>query len=163
MKYVIDIPNNTLQICLITENTKDHHPYIERKQVEDLTPYAKPDEDEIRRKAHEEAWEFARTVKRMSIADCGKCFETYTGIFDLNYSEAKAKYDAWRKQKDEIRMGDEVIYNSHIKGIVLMPETEEKYGTILTGDFITVSHDELKKTGRHFPEVAELLKNIREE
>ena len=86
-------------------------------------------------------------------------------MHNTTYSESKTKYDAWKKQKDEIRVGDEVIYDSRTKAIVLVPETEERYGTILTSEFDTIFHvlnDDLEKTGRHFPEVAELLKKMRD-
>ena len=70
---------------------------------------------------------------------------------------------AWSKQN--IRKGDEVIYNSRTKAIVLTPETKERYGTILTSEFdtIVVSHDDLEKTGRHFSDIEELLKKMRGE
>lgn len=69
-----------------------------------------------------------------------------------------------REMFTEIRVGDEVIYNSRTRAVVLEPETEKKYGEIFTseGSTIIVSHDDLEKTGRHFDEVEELLKKMRE-
>ena len=73
------------------------------------------------------------------------------------------KYEEWRNRN--IRVGDEVIYNSRTKAIVLIPETKEEYGIILTDEFATivVSHDDLKKTGRYFDDIAELLKKMKGE
>ena len=38
-KYIIELPENTHWIQWIMEGTKDHHPYMDYKQVEDLIPY----------------------------------------------------------------------------------------------------------------------------
>ena len=38
-KYIIELPENTHWIQWIMEGTKDHHPYMDYKQVKDLTPY----------------------------------------------------------------------------------------------------------------------------
>ena len=113
------------------------------------------------------AWEFAMTCLKMDGADFYKCFgcSMVDCLTELSYHEAKAKFDAWKKEK-KILVGDEVIYNSRTRAVVLKPETKERYGTILaTSELATISasHDDLEKTGRHFPEVAQLLKKMREE
>ena len=66
--------------------------------------------------------------------------------------------------KDEFRIGDEVIYDSKI-GVLLATETQHGYAKIFTPHFpytYNVTHGELLKTGRHFDEVEELLKKIKE-
>ena len=57
-KYIIELPENTHWIQWIMESTKDHHPYMDYKQVEDLTPYTEPDMEQVRK----EAWEAARKI-----------------------------------------------------------------------------------------------------
>lgn len=64
------------------------------------------DEDEIRQKAHEEAWELFGVIADMDYDDYEHCFgedcEDWK-IYKLSYQEAKAKYDAWmadKKQKE---------------------------------------------------------------
>ena len=80
----------------------------------------------------------------------------------LTYSKAKAKYEAWKKQKDGLRVGDEVIYhrNKYIVGYVGEDEVYHLVDqcwirVVVQGDY------QLTKTGRHFSEVAELLKKMR--
>ena len=113
-KYVIEIPDNTHWIQWIIEGTKDHHPYMDWKLVEDLTPYTEPDEQEIRQKVEQEVWELAKEIVNMEYEDFSKCFDVTDDYWEVNimdimsYSEAKTKYEEWRKRKDEIRVGDEV-------------------------------------------------------
>ena len=170
MKYIIDVPDGTKWIEAYY--TVDYLRYQgDTIMVDSLIPYTEPDREAV----ENEVWEFARRI--ICPSDCcedsiSKYTEEFLGIpshkaraifKDLSYQEAKAKYEAWSKQN--IHEGDEVMYNSRTRAVVLKPETEEKYGTILTSEFATiaVSHDDLEKTGRHFPEVEELLKKMREE
>ena len=160
MKYIIEIPDD--RICDFVGSTHLLMPYTmaghngHHDTGLKLTPYTEPD----RKAIEDEVWSFSWKMFNM---DIGK----YAEIFGDNgcpsdYREAKTKYEAWSKQN--IREGDEVIYNSRTRAVVLKPETKEKYGTILTSEFATiaVSHDDLEKTGRRFPEVAELLKKMRD-
>lgn len=52
-KYIIELPENTHWIQWIMESTKDHHPYMDYKQAEDLTPYTESNLDAIRNEAYE--------------------------------------------------------------------------------------------------------------
>lgn len=165
-KYTIDIPDDTTSIR--AERVRDYITFYKEIPMDKLTPYTEPDEDEIRQKVEQEVWELARTVRRMSISDWGKCFELYTlaGIFDLNYSEAKAKYEEWQKQKDEIRVGDEIVVCDETAVVLWLNEYGNVGGYVysdgkayINGAGIT----SFTKTGRHFSEVAELLKKMKEE
>lgn len=159
-KYIVDLPDaytsksallgDVLSIPIILEGGKRYGIPTGIK----LESCTEPDEDEIRQKVENEVWELHKNIM----------YDTkYKGGLEPTYQEAKAKYEAWSKQN--IRKGDEVIYNSRTKAIVLIPETKERYGTILTSEFdtIVVSHDELEKTGRHFEDVFELLKKMEED
>jgi len=161
-KYVIEIPDERVgdfvgSTHLLMPYTMAGHMGHHDTGLE-LTPYIEP----VGKAIEDRVWELARIISTMEYEDFKSCFacDVY-GL--LSYQEAKAKYDAWLKQN--IREGDEVIYNSRTKAIVLIPETKERYSTILTSEFATicVSHDDLEKTGRHFKNVAELLKKIKEE
>ena len=52
-KYIIELPENTHWIQWLMEGTKDHHPYMDFKQVEDLTPYT---ESEAYQSGYEEGY-----------------------------------------------------------------------------------------------------------
>lgn len=56
----------------------------------------------------------------------------------------------WTAKDDEIKVGDEVIYNEH-KFIVFATETEECYASLfdVNGRHASASQRECKKTGRH--------------
>lgn len=55
-KYIIELPENTHWIQWLMEGIEDHHPYIDFKSVEDLTPYTEPDLEQVRKEAKEEGY-----------------------------------------------------------------------------------------------------------
>ncbi len=86
-------------------------------------------------------------------------------ITDNTAAEAKAKIDAWgqkEQQGNEIKVGDEVIYHGE-KTVILW----------VYGDYIKIMYsngatncthpDSVTKTGRHFDQIAEVLKQMRGE
>lgn len=153
-----------------------------------LTPYTEPDlnplVDEAVETIENEVWEFASSI--ICPSDCGikdsihkDCKEIFgldswelRGIFtNYSYQEAKAKHEAWLKQKEEIRVGDEVTIemafgnglDNNMKAVALDQTATGEEWCVLTENGCVETHDEedLYKTGRHFPEVAELLKKMR--
>ena len=164
MKYIIDIPDNTHWIQWIMEGTKDHHPYMDWIDVKDLRFYTEHD----RKAIEDEVWEFARGLLNYTDDD----WEVITNmlLLDIPYQEAKAKYEAWLKQKDEIHVGDEVIptdtqYDPMIVTRIWMDDhSRDCLDTLgLDGCICSFLTSNVKKTGRHFPEVAELLEKMRGE
>lgn len=177
-KYVIEIPEDRI---------KDGKLYL-MAEVESVvptriqtgiktTPYTEPDEQEIIDKAHEEAWEFMGKIECMT---CGEVHDVF-GIDEdnsawlcnqLSYSDAKARYDQWKAEHEQIRVGDEVGYfgvadndgNVCYEGVVIEINNDtcrvlEKDGSTYELNKTLIRH----KTNRHFPEVAELLEKMREE
>ena len=151
MKYIIDIP---------TELAEATARYWNETTDMTLVPYTEPD----RKTIEDEVWEFVNDAFwSMTQEDIDEC---YDGWFPKSYQEAKAKYEAWKKQKDKIRVGDEVKDHEDIKAVVLDICMDGEVYTVYTEN--RICEDWLKdegfvKTGRHFPEVAELLKKMREE
>lgn len=136
------------------------------------TPFT--DTEEAENKAYNrglnDAWDAARKlVHRIN----GGYTETEKKIiFDtstsdsilLNYTatEAIAKIKAYedkQKQDAEIKVGDEVIVDDGVRAIVI----GKSYGLYLAiaVDFSLHEAKEYKKTGRHFPQIAEVLKEMR--
>ena len=123
-----------------------------------MTPCTEPDEDEIRQKVEHEVWEFVRKMISTSeneVSEMWGCATNFGEVMhNTTYSEAKAKYESWRKQRAEIHVGDEVIYHGD-KYVVCYIEANEVYHIIdrnwtkevVQGDY------QLFKTGRHFPEM----------
>ena len=177
MKYIIDVPDGTKWIEAYY--TVDYLRYQgDTIMVDSLIPYTEPDRKAIE-DAQEKAWELASAIVCPSDCNVGSiqkhCKEIFgvdtweiRGIFTNNtYQEAKAKYVAWRKKKDEIRVGDEVEYQPNkAKGIVIKCHVPDVFAgidkyAVFTGDCVEYCPIEwLTKTGRSFSEVAELLKKM---
>ena len=166
MKYIIDVPD--------TEGHYDNEYEMVTMRVHygstivDISMDAKPYTEPNRKAIEDEVWEFVRTVTDMTEAQRIQCFGSATCDLDdyLTYQEAKSKYEAWKKwkkQKDEIHVGDEVNpINGTWRGVVVNVDNGDL--TIMGSRGISSNGYESKyfsKTGRHFPEVAELLRKMR--
>ena len=121
--------------------------------------------DTAYQKGLEDAWKAARKI----VCDEGIDMNTLCTIFrrgcsdsiirDYPASEAIAKLKAYEeKQNDKIEVGDEVIYNGTTKCIVVRPEDDERYASLIDSDgtHYSADHRECKKTGRHF-DIASIL------
>lgn len=130
-----------------------------------LTPYTDPD----RKAIEDEVWELVKVIEKMEYDDYEKCFSNYGGheaFFDRPYREAKAKYDAWKKSKEEVHVGDEVKIANTIGVVTRVPEYDEQRvhyiaesGTVYCNN----AYADIVKTGRHFDEVESLLKKMEED
>lgn len=121
-----------------------------------LTPYTEPD----RKSIEDEVWGFAKMIT--------KEYPNWMYHDSSSYRKAKSKYEAWLKDEikveDEIKVGDEVTVAS-VTGIVLcVPKGDEErihYMNDTGHVYCNNAYAEIVKTGRHFPEVAELLEKMR--
>ena len=113
----------------------------------------------------EKAWEFCRFLY------C-KCnyrkiygMELYD-ILKMGYHNAKAKYDKWLKQEEDkkIKVGDEVVYYEDNSPTLIVTNVSDNYFDGINQDGVTYSSRDIKwfkKTGKHYPEVVELLRKIK--
>lgn len=136
-----------------------------------LTPYTEPDRKDI----EDEVWHLARTIESMSVGEIMNIFDVREENVPFlcntrTYQEAKSKYEAWLKQKDEIHVGDEVLpMDTEYDTMIVTRTWKDDYwsdcvDTIgLDGSICSFLTSKVKKTGRHFPEVAELLEKMRGE
>lgn len=133
------------------------------------------DVNDLVEKGRNEAWEAARKII-LDIQDGGMSCDELESIFwvqsfyknllkTYNASEAISKIKAYEEQKkkekdSKIHIGDEVEFvGTDTKGIVISNKTTHPH--ILVGDYITQLHvGDLIPTGRHFPEIAEVLKKL---
>jgi len=140
-----------------------------------MTPYTEPGTKTIE-DAQEEAWEFAQSIfypeEMGGIPDENfkKCFYGKSAeavLKDMSYQEAKAKYEAWKTEKEsKIEVGDEVMHKiTKSIGIATWVDPEANYVHIVWSDGSTENRkmDSLEKTGRHFNQVADMLKEMKEE
>lgn len=183
-KYIIDLPEETIYLNAL-ERKNGKVVWAKSYDIEDydLRPYVKSESyiDGLK-KGQDDAWELARRIICPSDC-CEDSISAHTkeifnkegweirGIFtDLSYQEAKSKYKEWQKQKDEIHVGDEVIapdpyYESMVVTSLRESDRGDMWLSTIGNDGMVYEFMEtsVKKTGRHFPEVAKLLKKIREE
>ena len=122
--------------------------------------------DAVYQKGLNDAWEAARKIETMTNLECCDAFQVSDG-FILNQttaSEAIEKLKAY-EQQNEIRVGDEVVWEGD-KGVVTKIVTDGKTFLMLDaygGWLLRIKKQEAVKTGRHFPQVAELLKQMQED
>ena len=164
MKYIIDVSKDRvskggkLELLCEVENSLPQYVHT----AIDAVPYKEPD----RKAIEDEVWELANYMGRMSLTERDLCFGfplPQEVTMNLSYNEAKSKFEAWLKQKDEICVGDEVnpINDDTWKGVVVNVDNGDL--TIMGSRGISSNGYESKyfsKTGRHFDEVAELLKKM---
>ena len=191
-KYIIELPENTHWIQWIMEGPKDHHPYMDFKQVEDLTPYTELDLEQVRKEAYEagaknsaiviaddkaheayrrgldDAWEAARKIAKLDSAEQKRIYGGFGIYYIAHEFSAHEAIDKIRQyeQEQEYRVGDEFENGDGQKFIVLKMDGKE-IDRYIDGDGKTYvmkqKYRVMRKTGRHFPEIAAVLEKMRGE
>lgn len=188
-KYIVELPENTHWIQWIMEGTKDHHPYMDFKQVENLTPYTEPDLEQVRKEAYEDgynagfgrkidasyqeglsdAWEAARKIIcEMDYDDLMKIFggDNLDYIFALSPTTVIEKLKAYEQEQEEIKVGDEFENEAGQKFVVLKMDGKE-IDRYIDSDgktyVMSAKYRVMRKTGRSFPEIAAVLEKMRGE
>lgn len=168
-KYIIDIPDEHeldwvnkssrlgFELCFPINETATNKQYYIPTGLK-LESYTEPDRKDI----ENEVWEFARIVTSMNMQDYMECFVEDAALV-MTYQEAKTKYDTWKKQKDEIHVGDEVRCMDRV-GIVVRINSMDGGSNVVWEDGATayIGVKDLTKTGRHFEEVKNLLEKMKE-
>ena len=182
MKYIIDIEDEYTkdwvnetpmckELCMpisVPNRQRTYHVITGLK----LEPYTEPD----RKAIEDEVWEFATTCTKMDGADSVDVFGGFSldSFTKYSYQEAKAKYDAWKQEKEEIRVGCEVHHKElpELKIYVTDMDDNSFGGFALCsvknvcdyGDrFSECNVHQYKPTGRVLPNIVELLKKMMEE
>lgn len=174
-KYIIDVPDEAVSFMdgemsfFVEPKIKDERRrhYVLRIDEEDVSIYTEPDRGAI----EDEVWKMARLISldgglsSPDLYECYKSSDIQKVMRTHSYQEAKAKYDAWKQEKEEIHVGDEVISTFGDKMVVTHHWNQNDGTTGVSGfsaDCSGLYYDEIEveKTGRHFPEVEELLKKL---
>ena len=68
----------------------------------------------------------------------------------------------WTAKDDKIEVGDEVIFNSTMKCLVVKPESDESYASLIdsNGNHHSAENCDFKKAGRHF-DIQSILEEMR--
>ena len=127
---------------------------------------------EAYQKGLEDAWDAARKVTQVrkygGYGDClGDVFgrtDTPWDVFDYSAPEAIEKIRQYEQEKEEqIQVGDEIETPSGLKGYVVNFTDDELVHYVSSeGRFGTMGTSAVSKTGRHFPEIAEVLQKMKE-
>ena len=181
MKYIIDVDKDRIDcsgqlfIAVDIPNSQSAYEIPTGMWVKD---YTEPDQKAI----EDEVWSLAKEIAYcMSLQECidtgmlhdDDIYDSASGVLEkLTYQEAKAKYDAWKKKRERICVGDEVEYDGcgeKVRFIVTGIKDSTAYGFRQIYEYEDVSDvgeycdiDMLIKTGRHFDEIEELLKKMRD-
>ena len=128
-KYIVDLPKEytsksallgeILSIPIQINGSKNYNIPTAIK----ITPYTESDRGTI----EDEVWEFAWKIYSMDIGEYAEIFDNKGCSSD--YREAKAKYEEWKKQKDDIHVKDEVICEACTDledGVICEFHTDEK-------------------------------------
>jgi len=156
--YIINVPSTVDRIIYVNVHPMDGKTYLASYSVDNLTPYTAPDLEQVRK----EAWEAARTLwntpKRKEIFG----YTSFnTAIMTLTAQEVIEKIRAYEQAQKEIQVGDEVITASGKAVVMGVGPVHFEY---VCADG-SIGYDEVKnvkKTGRTFPEIAEVLRKMKE-
>ena len=117
----------------------------------------------------DEVWAFVKTLGSMDQYQRKEMFGdvAYWYVLDaFNYQQAKTRYEDWKAEKAEIHVGDEVNVAGTTGVVVRIPKGDEQrihYIAPSGAVYCNNAYADIVKTGRHFPEVAELLKKMGED
>lgn len=126
-------------------------------------------QDDAYQRGLDDAWECMKKIAFLEKPRDMRDFlghTTFGGILTgYTAAEAIAKlkaYEEKQKADGEIKVGDEVIYNGTTKCIVVRPEDDERYASLIDSDgtHYSADHRECKKTGRHF-DIKSILEDMR--
>lgn len=130
----------------------------------------KEESEDVRNKTYEdglnEAWEAAKKIvctDGYRWRELGEIFGTHTMHSIFNSYTASEVIDKI-KNYEGIKVGDEVTDNDGWKGVVtwISPDVDYMIVMLEDGTAIRWKKESFKKTGRHFPEIADVLKQIQE-
>lgn len=170
MKYIIEIEDEPFEhgSKKLYRTSGFNSLVFDAEGLRRLKPY---DESEAEMRGAEKAWEMAYKLYApfgeggMSNDELRECFNSasLTKITKMPYQEVAEKYEAWTKKHDEIRVGDEVgskVFN--ITGVVTSLSEDRLIVISRSGTTNNWHINTVKKTGRHFPEVEDFMRKLRE-
>ena len=116
-----------------------------------------------------DAWECAKKMFEMPYIELQNIFphiSLFNPLDNVSPSEAIVKikeYDERKKQDEEIKVGDEVVYLDRVFVVTSIVKNEYVMGFDSNGEHCSYHYKtKLKKTGRTFPQIVEVLKQIKE-
>ena len=181
-KYIIELRdecNSKFKGIMLFGLTQEKQISVEMIPEESMTPYIEPDLDAIRKEAYDKAFEDAEQVAesgkkamyqkglndaREGKASCQFCeYEMCSDRFDpcricaCNYTNF---FEPKKQEKEEIRVGDEV--EDGVANLIVLEINEDGTVSGFDDEGSIIHATPRKKTGRHFSEIAEVLRKMKE-
>lgn len=168
-KYIIKLEDDELAYQTIIINGM---PYIKPLR---LLPYTEPEDypkqaytDTLRmdvyRKGLSDAWEAAKKIALMD-TETSENVTGYFGLFrimeNLTPMQAIEKIRKYEQEKEEIKVGDEVVSEDDIKAVVI--DMDDYFLHVLDENGVVQGwpREDVAKAGRHFSEIAAVLEKMR--
>lgn len=151
-KYIIELPENTHGIQWIMESTKDHHPYMDFKQVEDLTPYT---EDSAYAHGYTEAESKYREIRDELEKQAYQ--RGYEEAYDTAYADAEEIYESGKRAMYQKGLKDAWEATRKIRDMS-WKEQKEVFGTDCYADIIALSVSEAIEKIRQYEQKQEEIK-----
>ena len=126
MKYIIEIEEEPFESPgseqRLWKSTEFNSLVFDKTGLEKLTPY---DESAAEQRGQEEAWELACVIGKrinkggLSDLEIEDIFgvNSHHAVFEMTYSEARERYEAWKKQKNDKQNREKVIALANDIGI----------------------------------------------
>lgn len=123
-----------------------------------------PKIDEAYQRGLNDAWEAARKIADIPYGEEKKVFGSDGWTFIANHTaqEAIEEIRQYEQKKEEIQVGDEVVSTCG-KAVVHEVNEGNVYYIYADGERGYNPINQVRKTGRHFPEIVEVLQKMREE
>lgn len=160
MKYVIDIPDD---IDFVEFYKSKNNKFLENRDIVSISTLEKYEDMTEAEKVEieEKTWDIAWEILNMGSKDYNQIFDEWRS--PANFQEVKIKYNRWKLRK-ELKMGDEVVNFGGEKAIVLKLYDDGGMDLLWSdGSAGFNDYGTFYKTGRHFPEIAEVLNKLKEE
>lgn len=149
---------------------------FDEEGISRLTPY-EPSNDEEYQRGLNDAWEAARKIagsillgglnthELMELFGTSIITEVMDTVTAVQAIEKLRTYEVQEKVEEEIKVGDEVETDYNGNGIIAKDLNDGWYAIMFKGLYRSSIHKShiIKKTGRHFPQVAELLDAMKED
>ena len=167
-KYIVNIRETTDRIIFV--GVKDGETYAGVVSVSCLTPYTEPEPHaEVTADAYQRGYEAGLNDKKEGKATCQYCEYEYLDETEEPCKKCCKAYMNKYKPKakeEQIQVGDEVKLKCGVSPAIYMRGTNgsaEIYLLFNDGSCGIHSRSEIKcKTGRHFPELVEVLRKMKE-
>ena len=162
MKYIIEIPDD-IQYVLFNGKAENKYYTAVRPiaELEELnSDYINENFGSMQDEAYQKGYEDGKKSIDLGCKDCK--YHEDTSLTNPCSECTRAWKDHYTPAPHRIEVGDEVIYNGMTRCVVIVPETDKRYASILdcNGIHYSADHRELKKTGKHY-DIQSILEAMR--